>query len=93
MAHTAHLTPQSIRRIERPCQHAAWRAVVDALRSAQAGHLAERDSSNELGCTANTFGIVEPTAGRHVTWTTTDRSGLQFAYAIRHLAARPPWHT
>lgn len=37
--------------------------------------------------TANIFGIVEPNAGRHFTHVTPDRSGYQFALAIRDLIA------
>ena len=59
-------------------------------RPARPGHLAKRDTEYERCGTANTFGIVEPKAGRHFTVATADRSGLQFAIAIRELVAAYP---
>ena len=60
------------------------------LRPARPGHLAKRDTEYERCGTANIFGIVEPKAGRHFTYATPDRSGLQFAVAMRDLVAAYP---
>ena len=61
-----------------------------APRPARPGHLAKRDTEYERCGTANLFGIVEPKAGRHFPVATADRSGLQFASAIRDLVAAYP---
>ena len=56
--------------------------------------LAKRDYEYERRGTANVFCAVEPLAGRHFTWPTPNRSGPQFAQALRRLvAAYPAAHT
>ena len=65
----------------------ALHADVRPARPARPGHLAKRDTEYVRCGTANIFGIVEPKAGRHVT---PDRSGYQFALAIRDLIAAYP---
>lgn len=59
-------------------------------RPARPGHLAKRDTEYKRCGTANIFGIVEPKAGRHFTCATPDRSGRQFALALRDLIAGYP---
>jgi len=59
-------------------------------RPARPGHLAKRDTEYERCGTANIFGIVEPKAGRHFTSATPDRSGFQFALAIRDVVSAYP---
>ena len=63
----------------------ALHADVRAPRPARPGHLAKRDTEYVRCGTANLFGIVEPKAGRHFTRATPDRSGRQFAWAVRDL--------
>ena len=65
-------------------------ADVRPPRPARPGHLAKRDNEYERCGTANLFAIVEPKAGRHFTRATPDRSGKQFAWAIRDLVGRYP---
>ncbi|MHB8839474.1 MAG: IS630 family transposase [Gemmatimonadaceae bacterium] len=65
-------------------------ADVRAPRPARPGHVAKRDNEYERCGTANLFGIVEPKAGRHWSRVTPDRSGRQFAHAIRDLVAAYP---
>lgn len=61
---------------------------------AQPGRVAKRDYEYERRGTANVFCAVEPLAGRHFTWPTPNRSGPQFAQALRRLvAAYPKAHT
>ena len=68
----------------------ALHADVRAPRPARPGHLAKRDTEYVRCGTANIFGIVEPKAGRHFTRATPDRSGRQFAWAVRDLIAVYP---
>lgn len=68
----------------------ALHADVRAPRPARPGHLAKRDNEYRRCGTANIFGIVEPTAGRHFTRATVDRSARQFAYVVRDLIAAYP---
>ena len=49
-----------------------------------------QDSEYERCGTANVFCAVEPKAGRHFTFPTTDRSGFQFAQVLFHLALQYP---
>ena len=72
---------------ERPLQ---LHADVRPLRPARPGHLAKRDNEYERCGTANLFGIVEPKAGRHFSRVTPDRSGVQFAHAVRDIVAAYP---
>lgn len=65
-------------------------ADVRPVRPARPGHLAKRDTEYARGGTANIFAIVEPKAGWHFTRATPDRSGCQFAQAIRDLGAAYP---
>jgi len=65
-------------------------ADVRAPRPARPGHLAKRDHAYRRCGTANLFGIVEPKAGRHLSRVTPDRSGVQFARALRDVVAAYP---
>ena len=58
--------------------------------AAQPGQLAKRDCEYKRCGTANLFCAVEPLAGRHFTWATPNRSGNEFAKAVRRLAAAYP---
>ena len=68
----------------------ALHADVRLARPARPGHLAKRDTEYTRCGTANIFGVVEPKAGRHFTQATPDRSGRQFALAVRDLIAAYP---
>jgi hypothetical protein len=63
---------------------------VRAPRPARPGHVAKRDSEYRRCGTANVFAIVEPQAGRHFTHATPDRSGAQFAQAVRRVVRAYP---
>ena len=54
------------------------------------GREARRDSEYERCGTANVFCAVEPKAGRHFTFATPDRSGVEFAKALFELAMAYP---
>ncbi len=62
-------------------------ADVRPPRPATPGHLAKRDNEYKRCGTANIFAVVEPTAGRHFTCATPDRSAFQFAQVIRELGS------
>ena len=57
---------------------------------AEPGREARRDSEYERCGTANVFCAVEPKAGRHFTFPTPDRSGVEFAQAMAELACQYP---
>jgi transposase len=57
---------------------------------AQPGREARRDNEYERCGTANVFCAVEPKAGRHLTFPTPDRSGLEFAQVVAELALQYP---
>ena len=57
---------------------------------AKPGREARRDSEYERCGTANVFCAVEPKAGRHFTFPTQDRSGVEFAQAMAELACQYP---
>lgn len=65
-------------------------ADVRAPRPARPGHVAKRDNEYQRCGTANLFGIVEPKAGRHLSRVTPNRSAVQFARAVRAVAAAYP---
>src|SRR6476660_3027127 len=54
-------------------------ADVRPASPAAPGREARRDNEYERRGTANVFCAVEPTAGRHFTFATPDRSGFEFA--------------
>ena len=54
------------------------------------GREARRDSEYERCGTAHVFCAVEPKAGRHFTFATPDRSGVEFAKALFELAMAYP---
>jgi DDE superfamily endonuclease len=54
------------------------------------GREARRDNEYERRGTANVFCAVEPKAGRHFTFPTPDRLGLEFAQAVAELAFQYP---
>jgi hypothetical protein len=54
------------------------------------GREARRDSEYKRCGTANVFCAVEPKAGRHFTFATPDRSGVQFAQVAFELAMQYP---
>jgi DDE superfamily endonuclease len=58
--------------------------------AAQPGKPAKQDGEYKRCGTANVFCAVEPLAGRHFTWPTPNRSGVQFAKAIQRLADQYP---
>jgi len=58
--------------------------------AAEPGKFAKRDYEYQRRGTANLFCAVEPLAGRHFTWATPNRSGNEFAKAMRRLAAAYP---
>ncbi len=62
-------------------------ADVRPPRPATPGHLAKRDNEYKRCGTANIFAVVEPTAGRHFTCATPDRSAFQCAQVIRDLVS------
>jgi len=64
--------------------HADLRPASPAL----PGREARRDSEYERRGTANVFCVVEPKAGRHFTFATLDRSGLEFAKVVLEIAAQ-----
>jgi hypothetical protein len=64
--------------------HADLRPASPAL----PGREARRDSEYERCGTASVFCAVEPKAGRHFTFATPDRSGLQFAKVAFEIAAQ-----
>ena len=57
---------------------------------AKPGQEARRDNEYERLGTANVFLAVEPKAGRHFTFPTPERSGLQFAQVLLELALAYP---
>ena len=57
---------------------------------ARPGREARRDSEYERRGTANVFCAVEPKTGRHFTWPTPDRSGVEFARVAFDLAMQYP---
>ncbi len=57
------------------------------------GREARQDSEYERRGTANVFCAVEPKAGRHFTFPTTDRSAFQFAVVVCELALQYPQAT
>lgn len=65
-------------------------AEVRPGRPARPGHVAKRDNEYKRRGTANTFGVVEPKAGRHLTCPTSDRSAIQFARMLRAVMAAYP---
>ena len=65
-------------------------ADVRPASPAKPGREARQDSEYERCGTANVFCAVEPKAGRHFTFPTTDRSGFQFAQVLFHLALQYP---
>jgi transposase len=65
-------------------------AEVRPASPAKPGREARRDSEYERRGTANVFCAVEPKAGRHFTFPTSDRSGYQFAQVLFHLALKYP---
>jgi hypothetical protein len=72
---------------ERPvCLH----ADVRPARAARPGHTARRDNEYRRCGVANVFAIVEPQSGRHLNRATPNRSGREFALAIRDLARAYP---
>jgi len=72
---------------ERPvCLH----ADVRPARPARPGHLAKRDNEYKRCGVANVFAIVEPRAGRHFNRATPNRSGHEFALAMRQISRAYP---
>jgi transposase len=65
-------------------------AEVRPFSSVQPGREARRDSEYERRGTANVFCAVEPLAGRHFTYATPCRSGLEFAIVASRLALAYP---
>ena len=65
-------------------------AEVRPALPAEAGREARRDSEYERRGTANVFCAVEPLAGRHFTFATPNRSGLEFAIVAAKLALAYP---
>ncbi|MCY1053542.1 IS630 family transposase [Nannocystis sp. SCPEA4] len=57
-------------------------------RCASPGRLARMDYEYVRRGTANIFCIVEPKAGRHMTFATPNRKGCEFARALRKIARR-----
>lgn len=63
-----------------------WNVLeVRPISPAAPGREARRDNEYERCGTANVFCAVEPKAGRHFTFATTDRSGFEFAQVANHL--------
>ena len=58
--------------------------------AAASGRETRQDSEYQRRGTANVFCAVEPKAGRHFTFVTPDRSGVQFAKALFELAMAYP---
>ncbi len=65
-------------------------ADVRAPTPAEPGRESRRDSEYERRGTANVFCAVEPKAGRHFTFVTPDRSGVEFAKALFEVALAYP---
>jgi DDE superfamily endonuclease/Homeodomain-like domain len=65
-------------------------ADVRPFAAAQPGREARRDNEYERCGTANVFCAVEPKAGRHFTFPTPDRSGVEFAQVLFQLALAYP---
>lgn len=65
-------------------------AEVRPATAASPGREARRDSEYERRGTANAFLAVEPKAGRHFCFPTSDRSGFQFAQVVLELALSYP---
>src|SRR3954470_13910201 len=65
-------------------------ADVRPTTPAAPGREARRDNEYKRCGTANVFCAVEPKAGRHFTFATPDRSGVEFAQVICHLASNYP---
>ena len=65
-------------------------ADVRPASPAQPGREARRDNEYQRRGTANVFCAVEPKAGRHFTFTTSDRSAFEFARVVCHLALHYP---
>jgi hypothetical protein len=65
-------------------------ADVRAPMPAKPGREARRDNEYERRGTANVFCAIEPKAGRHFTFPTPDRSGLEFARTLAELACQYP---
>jgi hypothetical protein len=65
-------------------------AEVRSPSAAEPGREARRDSEYKRCGTANVFCAVEPKAGRHFTFATPDRSGVQFAQVAFELAMQYP---
>lgn len=57
-------------------------------RPASPGRVARQDYEYVRRGTANIFCIVEPKAGRHLTYATPNRTAKQFAHALRRIARR-----
>jgi hypothetical protein len=67
--------------------HAEARPAVRA----KPGKAGKRDNEYVRHGVANVFGVVEPKAGRHFTAATPNRSGVEFARLIDHVAAQYPF--
>jgi len=65
-------------------------ADVRAPMPAKPGREARRDNEYKRCGTANVFCAVEPKTGRHFTFPTPDRSGLEFAQVLAELACQYP---
>jgi hypothetical protein len=65
-------------------------AEVRPTSPAAPGREARRDSEYERRGTANVFCAVEPKAGRHFSFATSDRSGFEFANVLCELALQYP---
>ena len=65
-------------------------ADVRPATPAAPGREARQDNEYERRGTANVFCAVEPKAGRHFTYATPDRSGVEFAQVAFDLATRYP---
>ena len=65
-------------------------AEVRPVMPAEPGREARQDSEYKRCGTANVFCAVEPKAGRHFTFATPDRSGLEFAMVAFELALAYP---
>jgi hypothetical protein len=65
-------------------------ADVRLASPAKPGREARQDNEYERRGTANLFCAVEPKAGRHFTFATPDRSGLEFAKVAFELAVQYP---
>jgi len=65
-------------------------ADVRPASAAEPGREARRDNEYERCGTANVFCVVEPKAGRHLTFPTPDRSGFEFARVVVNLAMEYP---